>query len=353
MWAAERASELERKTLALASQRPLRFTFHHTIGEKMPYFPEQLESELASLNSDEFQFVPNSQGLAVCDFVIISAHGLNLKDAIWSARQSAPNALFVLWLWDNHLAYVENLQTALAVDFVFVSHLYKSVNLYLANPVSVLAAHVPACCAQWTRAEAAQLFASKGNLPRSSKLLANYVNYEFSPRATVLARLKKEAPEADVMIMPQLDRSRYFGKSRADRFKEWLGYKTCLVLPVDQDLSTRVFDALLAGLVILAPTSIADFDSVIKPETQAALGVIRLPDVEVKTIRQSARQAVRAFDAAGERGALDRHRYVLENHMLVHRIAMILRTFKHIVEGKLVPTFASGTASMGLHLVAR
>jgi hypothetical protein len=155
------------------------------------------------------------------------------------------------------------------------------------------------------------------------------------------------------MIMPQLDRSRYFGKSRADRLKEWLGYKTALVLPVDKDLSTRVFDALLAGLVILAPSSIADFDSVIKPETQAALGVIRLPDMEVETIRQYARQAVRSFDAAGEHGARERHRYVLENHMLVHRIQMILRTLEQVVGGKLVPAFASEKLSMGLYLVAR
>jgi hypothetical protein len=351
MWPAERARELERKILALAGSPTLRFAFHHTIGEKMPYFPEQLESELASLSGQEFQYVPVSQGLATCDIVIISAHGENLKDAIWSARQSAPNALIALWLWDNHVAYVENLQTALAVDFVFPSHLYKST--YLANPVSVLASHVPACSAQWTRAEAAQIFASDGHGPRSPKLLANYVDYEFSPRAAVLARLKKEAPEVDVMIMPQLDRSRYFGKSRADRLKEWLSYKACLVLPVDKDVSTRVFDALLAGLVILAPSSIADFDSIIKPEIQAALGVIRLPDTEVKTIRRSAREAVQSFDAAGERGASERHRYALENHMLIHRIQLILRIFKQVVGRKLVPAFASEKISMGLYLVAR
>src|SRR5258708_2756533 len=238
MWPVERARELERRILALASRPSLRFTFHHTIGEKMPYFPEQLESELASLGGGEFQFVPISQGLATCDVVIISAHGENLKDAIWSAHQSARNALIALWWWDNHVAYVENLQTALAVDFVFPSHLYKSA--YLANPASVLASHVPACSAQWTRSEAAQIFASDGHGPRSSKLLANYVNYEFSPRAAVLARLETEAPAVEVMIMQQLHRSRYFGKSRADRLKEWLGYKTALVLPVDKDLSTRV-----------------------------------------------------------------------------------------------------------------
>jgi hypothetical protein len=58
MWPAERARELERKLLALAGKATLRFTFHHTIGEKMPYFPEQLEAELASLSGGEFQFVP-------------------------------------------------------------------------------------------------------------------------------------------------------------------------------------------------------------------------------------------------------------------------------------------------------
>jgi hypothetical protein len=105
--------------------------------------------------------------------------------------------------------------------------------------------------------------------------------------------------------------------------------------------------------VILASSSIADFDSVIKPEIQAALGVICLPDVEVTTIRRFARQAVRSFDEAGERGAGERHHYALENHVLVHRIQLILRTLKQVVERKLVPAFASERLSMGLYLVAR
>src|SRR5271170_7801216 len=96
MWPAERARDLERRILALARRPTLRFTFHHTIGEKMPYFPEQLEAELASLSGGQFQYVPTSEGLATCDVVIISAHGENLKDAVWSARQSAPDALVAL-----------------------------------------------------------------------------------------------------------------------------------------------------------------------------------------------------------------------------------------------------------------
>jgi hypothetical protein len=122
---------------------------------------DALLAKLASLSGDEFQFVPASQGLAACDVAIISAHGENIKDAVWSARQTAPDTLFALWLWDNHLAYVENLQSALAVDFVFPSHLYKAP--YLANPAAALATHVPACSAQWTRSEAAQIFASDGH----------------------------------------------------------------------------------------------------------------------------------------------------------------------------------------------
>lgn len=140
--------------------------------------------------------------------------------------------------------------------------------------------------------------------------------------------------------MPPNDRSRYFGHTRRDRFRDWLGSKATLILPIDQDLSTRVFDALLAGLVLVIPPMIADFDRVIPPGEQSDLGVIRIADCEIATIREAAGQAERLFDSLGEKGVMRRHEYVLQNHLLRHRIGSILHALRFLAQGEATIEFA-------------
>ena len=62
-------------------------------------------------------------------------------------------------------------------------------------------------------------------------------------RSEVIKSITENVPEAAVITMPAHDRSRYFLKTSAERFREWLGYKSTLILPLDSDLSTRLFDA--------------------------------------------------------------------------------------------------------------
>ena len=230
--------------------------------------------------------------------------------------------MIAVWLWDNHLARLNNLKTALAADLIFPSHWYPAA--YLANPASVLARHVPLCSAQWTTQQAREIFEDRADAARRDKLLVNYVDYEFSWRSTLLKKMSTDVPEAEVILMPPDDRSRYFGKSAADRLREWLSYKASMVLPLQQDLSTRVFDALLAGQVIVAPTTIPDFDTVIPPAIQQRLGILRLPDLEIPTIRKFALQAIDVFNRSGMAGARERHAYAIANHMLVNRVQTML-----------------------------
>jgi hypothetical protein len=158
--------------------------------------------------------------------------------------------------------------------------------------------------------------------------------------------------EANVLLMEPNERSRYFSKTRADRFREWMEHKSTLILPVDRDLSTRIFDALLAGQVLLVPNVIADFDEVIPPTRQAELGIFRLQRLDVDVIRQAAAHAVRFFDETGIEGVRARHRYVLDNHMMVHRTRTMLHCIKGVAARQLFVVF-DGNASMpyGLHLV--
>lgn len=187
-------------------------------------------------------------------------------------------------------------------------------------------------------------------VPRKDKLLVNYVDYDASWRGPLLRAMRESlSAEADVLLMTRNDRTRYFGKSALDRFREWAAYKASIVLPLEADLSTRVFDGLLAGHILLVAPQVADFDRVIPAEDQKRLGVIRLRDLEVATIRAAVKRAISTFDGAG---AQFRHRYVLDNHMLSNRVGTILGRMKQVAAGEVWPAFVSEPGvPLGLHLI--
>jgi hypothetical protein len=284
------------------------------------YFPAGIDEELAPAVRPPLRwqsFDDRRPGHA--RILLLTGHGSDLSEALRELRQlEAPGSVLAIWLWDNHIAAVSNSRVVREVDVVFPSHAYES--SYLENPASVLGPHAPLCCAQWTRAEVARLFAAHAFGPRSDQLLVNYVDYAFSPRSALLRALAEQAPEADVLLMAPERRERYFSMTSEDRFREWARYKCTAILPVDADLSTRVFDALLAGVVPVVPRTVRDFDAVVPPAVQEALGIVRIDAPGVEALRAATAEAVRRFDALGAGGVKARHRYALESHMLADRV---------------------------------
>lgn len=252
------------------------------------YFAAGSSDELTSSTSPPFRYVAAGEDVAKAQILIITAHGSDLSKALVELRMNvAEDAIIAVWLWDNHIAHRENLMTAHAADFIFPSHAYASG--YLANPDSVMGTHVAACTAQWTRAEAARFFTLLKDEPRSDKLLVNYVDYTFSRRAELLKQIAAELPEAEVLVMHAEDRTRYFSKTPFERFSEWARYKSTIILPVDRDLSTRVFDALLAGLVPVVPDTIVEFDRIVPSAIQTQLGIVRIDSTDIASIRGGGR----------------------------------------------------------------
>jgi hypothetical protein len=72
---------------------------------------------------------------------------------------------------------------------------------------------------------------------------------------------------------------------------------------------------------------------------QEALGIIRLPDLELPTIRSATARAIELFDEKGVEGVLERHKYILDNHMLVHRVNSMLQVIMLIAQKNLSITF--------------
>jgi hypothetical protein len=244
------------------------------------------------------------------------------------------------------------MRTAVAADLIFASHAY-AVNS-IVNPLSALAGHVPACSAQWPLAMANALYREFEQLPRSNQLLVNYVDYDSSWRSPLLRSLGPAMPEADVMLMTPDNRSRYFGKPPAERMREWMGYKAALILPADRDVSTRVFDGLLAGQVLVMPRDdMPDLGQILNPGDEERLGIVRLPNLTIPALRQGAGLAVSRFDQGGIAAARARHEWVMKSHMLVHRVDQALSVIRGLAEGALsVKACAPPNLPFGLYVLS-
>jgi hypothetical protein len=331
-----RAEQLMRRLQVFLAAQPVRFTLmpsHET--NALDYFSPGRDAELQRFFADgPVRYVPPAR-VDSADVVILTAHGSDDSVPIWNLRRKLPReAIIVVWFWDNHLAQLTNLKTALAADFLFPSHAY--IAHYLFNPVSVVAGSSALCSAQWTADEAREIIASCTGAPRIHKALVNYVDYEFSWRSPLLRELAARCSNAHVLLMPAQDRSRYFRKTRRERLLEWLRYKATVILPVDKDLSTRLFDALLAGQIPVVPSIIRDFDRVIPPQVQRELGIVRVDDLSLPAIQPAIDEALRRFDQMGTEGVERRQQFALRKHMLPNRMAEMMEILALIARQEVI-----------------
>lgn len=356
-WSTSRARELNEKLRQLGAKRSIRYTFVPSERAQSAfqngYFPETalLDAELSAFAPNPFEYIPFDSATEV-DIVITSAHGgENEPNMLWELRRLfGHQTLIASWLWDNHVAHIANLQTALASDIVFASHAYEAA--YLHTPASLVGPHIPLCCAQWTQKQAAEFFAESRSRERRHKLLVNYLVQAPASqlRRRVLEEYRNGLEEADVFLMTKEERARYFDLSRRERFLDWASYKATVIVPMGRDLSTRVFDALLTGEIIVVPDIIDDFDAVIPSGDHERLGIVRTPSLELTDVREAARRALELFDAMGESGIRARHEYALEHHMLVNRVEQMLYAIWLLVDGQFSVESAQAHYGMALYM---
>jgi hypothetical protein len=332
-----RANAVLRK-LRAAFAKPavaVRFSPSHETAS-LGYFPAGLDESFAALAPPGAN-VRTGAPAAEDDIAVVTAHGADVSAALWQLRVGGFAGALTVWAWDNHVSAAGNLATAIAADVAVPSHGRDAAALN--NPVSIRAPAVHACAAQWRAIDAGALFERLALGPRSDRLFASFVDYGFRDHATLLRTLARDLPEAEVRLMPPEDRKAYFGKRRDERFADWASRKVSLVLPVSRDLSTRVFDALLAGQTLVVPPDVADLDVVIPRERQRELGIVRFARPDPAAIREAWREALAAFDAGGPEAARRRHEFVRGAHMLEHRVAEIVGILRRLASGALAVRF--------------
>jgi hypothetical protein len=353
LWPEQRQADLTQKIQRLVASPVRRYCYlHSTILHDS--LPKALSENPHAFEDTDYIVGPSWQQVEIKNsydapcFYVLTAHGSDISELIWGIRAKAHrDSVFAIWFWDNHVAYNDNYKTALAADLCYISH-NISVPGYLTNPVSAVVEHIPACCAQFGRQELTELV-QNSCAPRTHKAIFNYVIYDKAPRSQLIHALSHQLNAcADFKLMESHDRNRYWGQTRNQRVSEWTSYKSSVILPLVNDLSTRVFDALATGQVPVIPDNVHDLDNVIPPHVQQDLGIVRFHEFSPQAIEEAIGQALNEFDRQGHEGVIKRSKFVSDFHMVGHRIHAMLHS---ITAKQYNPIF--GTGALGLGVYAR
>ena len=307
---------LRKKTsidVLLYSERPEYFCAHDLIDRKGG------EIRSISLVSGEIELL-SLQGRFDLALVCTAIGHEQKAEFIIRARKLAP--LLLAWTWDNHHHLYENHCGISLADIVLPAHHYcKSL---LKTPHAVLGKTFPLCCSQWSRKMGTALL-DESLRSRSDALYGGYVSWAIGDRGEFLSTLKDQLPGNAITQMDIASRNRYFERSAEDKFRDWASFKVSLALPLLNDLSFRVFDALFCGQIPLVPTDCYDLNDVISPELQSTLPIIRFDEYSIDAVRTAWRQAVQQFDKLGSKGARKRHEFVCEHHHISVRLLQIVQ----------------------------
>lgn len=267
-------------------------------------------------------------GIWQSDLVILLLHANGEDTVIRKARRSGCRVPVVGWTWDNHHGALSNRRAAVSVDVLHPGHAFAKG--YLRSRAALMGCHVPLCTAQWALTEAVEGFARTGFGQRSNELYGGFFGYRLARRRNRLVEELRAAGMQHVGLLDSAASDAYHALSADERFSAWTAHKASLCAPVKGDLSLRLFDSLVTGGIPIIAPDVRDLDSVIPPELQRELPVIRLAEYSTDAARRALEQACRAFDEGGTRAMERRHRFVLENHMLEHRIRSIIQAARDL-----------------------
>ncbi len=251
------------------------------------------------------------------DVAILCCHVQGEEEsALLKLRQHGLARLYAAWFWDNHHHHGVNLRVAMLADVVFVSHWHE--RQYLNLPIALAGAHIPAYSNQWSAGAIARYYPAGLPAERQDGLFGGFGRYPWAAeRNCFIEAVSAACPEHNLTLGKIGD---YFSVSAAERLKAWAQHKVHLVVPINRDVSTRVFEALMTGQIPLVPDDVPDLDLVIDPQMQAALPILRYKAGDVESAKAGWQQGVALFDGDGAAGVRRRHEFARDRHSLAARL---------------------------------
>lgn len=213
------------------------------------------------------------------------------------------NTIFVAWDWDNHHWMPVSTMLASHSDLYVPTH---RENLYALSRYNfAITEAVPALSVQWSRdylSRNSELIQAR---IRSDEPLGLHVMYTpFVYRNRVISTINQKI--ASIGFSSQ----QFHSRNDQDRLDEWCGHKSHWIVPVLNDIPTRIFDALISGGIPIVPESLRFFAPVSLIDREHILfygpSDIVAPDAIVA-------KANAMFDQGGKKKIMERYRYALDH----------------------------------------
>lgn len=239
----------------------------------------------------------------------------NSLDAYIEFFQRAEETIIAAWDYDNHHWYPMSAFLASHSDMYFPAHpdyfsLLSRYNRTIAGPIT--------CgIVQWTQSYLRENFDNIVLATRSDAPLGTHIFYEkFKFRNQVVSTLGGQNPSVGFVT------AGFHQMSAADRLRYWCGHKAHWIVPVLNDIPTRLFDALATGGVPIVPNTLK-----YHPEINAlAEHLVFFEASDVPSPQALVARANKKFDEGGVGKIVERHRLGTERHHASARVAKILKT---------------------------
>lgn len=233
----------------------------------------------------------------------------------------ATPAPILMWDWDNHHHLFISMALSLASDLYFYSH---TSNEYEITKFCDYSFHMPAASCQWSKDFLEQNLQLITRKDRSDETLGRFVHYGlFQTRNKVIEDLS-----AKIAGVGFVDSSLYFEMGDLERFGHWTGHKTHFIIPTLDDVSTRIFDALVSGGVLILPHRFISkkfFGSLEENDYEL------YDELDLQHPERLIMRANRKFDNGGVGGAIRRSVTALRCDIGDQRLLGIKRTFTETI----------------------
>lgn len=244
--------------------------------------------------------------------------GLN-ADGYLRLYNRCSNTAFVVWDWDNH--HWMSVSTLLATHGDLYVPTHRD-NLFALSRYNVaITEPVPALSVQWSRdflRRNAEFIQSR---LRSDAPLGLHVMYgAFVYRNRVLTTLSQKIPSIG------FSSQQFHARSDLDRLEEWCGYKSHWIVPVLNDIPTRIFDALITGGIPIVPESLRFLEPI---RSIGREHILFYGPSDIVAPEAIVAKAKTMFEQGGRESVLARHRYALEH---LHGDQSIRQILEYVTE---------------------
>lgn len=234
-----------------------------------------------------------------------------------------PNTLFIGWDWDNHFnLHISSIFSA-ASDFYFHPHL---ANDYELSKFCTYKYHMPSGAYQWSRSFLTENIDLIMRPDRISEVFGRFKSYGlFGYRNTVVKTLSNNLKEVSLVE----DLSSYHDMDLRQKLEGWTRFKCHWIVLTLNDVSTRVFDVLITGGILIIPEQLRS-DPIIKTIDERDFFFHN--DADILEPQDIARRAIEAFDRCGVDGVLRRHRFAIDNHNLDCRLKEMFEITRNLLD---------------------